>query len=235
MKGKTFIILILAIMFLTGCSANYDLVITNKKKVIETVTLLDENENILKTSDTIDYFLMYKKKQFTSIGYNAKNIVGDKYSGLTLTNNYESLSEFVSNSIMKYLFESANIEEDDNLFIFETTGDYLYNEVFSVDLLSDYIYNLDSITVKIKFYNTVVEHNADEVDEKNNVYTWILSKDNNYDNIMFQLSSDVRFDVMVSDYFVQHKFVIIAIVSVVVLAIIVIVGLRKVITNSNSI
>lgn len=235
MKGKILTILIFTFIFFTGCSADYNLVITNKKKVIENVTLLDENENILKTSDSVDYFLMYKKKQFTTIGYNAKNIVGNKYSGLELSNTYKNLNDYADNSIMKYLFEGANIEEDDNLFVFETTGDYLYNDIFSVDLMSDYIYNLDSITVKIKFYNKVVNHNADSVDEKNNIYTWVLSKDNNYDNIMFQLSNEVEFGIMIKDYLSQHKFIFVIIGGVILLIVVLIMNLRKTIINSNSI
>ena len=136
---------------------------------------------------------------------------------------------------MKYLFEGANIEEDDNLFVFETTGDYLYNDIFSVDLMSDYIYNLDSITVKIKFYNKVVNHNADSVDEKNNIYTWVLSKDNNYDNIMFQLSNEVKFGIMIKDYLSQHKFIFVIIGGVILLIVVLIMNLRKTIINSNSI
>ena len=137
--------------------------------------------------------------------------------------------------MMKSLFETANIEDDGNLFIFETTGQYLYNEIFSIDLMSDYIYNLDEIKVKIKFYNKVLNHNADSVDEKNNVYTWILSKDNNYDNIMFQLSKDVRLDIKYGDYLNRHKFVLVIIGAVVILIVLAVLQLKKIIVNSNSI
>ncbi len=234
MKGKILFIIVLLIC-ITGCSANYDLIITDKKKVFENVVLLDDNDNILKTSESIDYFLLYKKKQFTALGYDVKNIKGNRNSGFNLSNKYDNLDEFVKNSMMKSLFETANIEDDGNLFIFETTGQYLYNEIFSIDLMSDYIYNLDEIKVKIKFYNKVLNHNADSVDEKNNVYTWILSKDNNYDNIMFQLSKDVRLDIKYGDYLNRHKFVLVIIGAVVILIVLAVLQLKKIIVNSNSI
>ena len=234
MKEKILLIILL-IFCITGCSADYDLVITDKKKVYEKVVLLDENDNILKTSDSIDYFLLYKKKQFTSLGYNVENIKKDQQSGFNLSNNYDSLNEFIETSMMKSLFENANIEDDNNLFIFETTGQYLYNNIFTIDILSDYIYNLDEIKVKIKFYNKVIKHNADYADEKNNVYTWILSKENNYDNIMFQLSNDVRYDIKYADYLNRNKIVFIIIGIVIVLIIFTFLQLKKIIKRNNSI
>lgn len=224
-----------ALFLLTGCSVDYNLLITNKKRIIENVTLLDENDNILKYNDSIEYFLLYREKNFTSLGYKSKNLIGKEFSGLYLTKEYDNFNDYIGTSIMNNLFEKANVEENENLFIFETSGKYLYNDVFSLDIMSDYLYKLDEINVKIKFYNKVVNHNADFVDEKNNIYTWILSKDNSYDNIMFQLSNDVRIDVMFWDYIRRYKVTLLVVGLVIIVLVFGIFSLKKVMKKNNSI
>lgn len=220
LKIKKILILATFMILFTGCDVEYNLVIDNKKRVIEEATFLQDNDNMLKYSSTIDEFIYDREQEnFLDSSYQYERIYEGDKSGLNVKNSYKSLEDYVNSRIYKRLFEDAKIISDKKFYSFTTFGDYYRNSVFSTPLEATYRYNIDKITVNIKFYNVVDSHNADKVDEKNNVYTWYLESSNLNEQIKFTLSNEVRTDIVMQNFFSKYKIVIIVCLLVIVLSI----------------
>ena len=234
-KFGKIIFLCLFIFLYCGCTINYNLVVTNNKDIIEDVTVLDNNDNILKYNDSILDFLNNQQLGIKEEGYDTEILMENTESGLLIKNRYNNFDSYITSEIFTRLFEKANVSHNNGLFAFETSGEYYRNDVFSVDLSKHFIYNLDEININIKFYNVVESHNADKVDEASNTYTWILNKDDSYRNISFKLKDNVRYDVMIKDFINRHKVLVIVIIFGLILLVYGIMKLKKIIKQNNSI
>lgn len=236
MKNNLKIILLCLFVFLyCGCTVDYNLTITNKKKIIESITVLDDNGTILKYNDSVQDFLNIQKKGVEELGYEVNTLTGDLESGLFIQKDYNDFTSYTISEYFKKLFEKANVTYDNGLFKFETSGEYYRNDVFTVDLSQHYLYNLDKVNVNIKFYNVVESHNADKVDDSNNTYTWVLDKKDSYRNIVFKLKDDIRYDIMFKDFFNRNKVLLIVICGVILLLVFGIIRFKNTIKRNNSI
>ncbi len=235
-KLKKFVILILFTVIFTGCDVEYNLTIDNKKRVIEEVTFLEDNSNMLKYAGSVDEFL-YEREQENFIGtdYKYERVYDDNQSGLNVKNSYNSVEQYINSKIYTRLFESAKIIDDNKFYSFSTFGDYYRNAVFSTPLEAVYRYNIDQIKVNIKFYNVVNSHNADEVDEKNNVYTWYLKSSDLTKKIEFNLSDKVRSDIMLQNTLFRNKTAIIISSLIIIVLIIVIIRFNNIRKQNNQI
>ena len=227
--------MILCLCLLSGCTCEYNLLVTNKKKIYENIVIMDQNDNILKYSDSVEEFLLNQKKGIDMNEYAVNDILNKDSTGLKIKNTYSSFENYIKSDLFTSLFESANISEDNNIFSFETTGDYTRNNIFSNDISSDYLYDLDQITIKIQFYNKVISHNADEVDEKNNIYTWNIKRDTDYENIKFVLDNEIRYDVMIKDYISRNMLTIVVFIGIIIAIIIFVNHLLGIMKKNNSI
>ena len=265
---KNFIKMLLSCLFIflyCGCSINYNLTVTNNKKIIENAIVIDSNDTILKYNNSVLDFLTNQQSGIKEIGYDVDIINGDVESGLIITNKYDNFNSYInsdsssntadgfniaaydvvldvaSNNVVnvteniKKLFEKANTTYNNGLFTFETSGEYYRNDVFSVDLSKHFLYNLDEINVNIKFYNVVESHNADKVDEANNIYTWVLKKDDSYRNISFKLQDKIRYDVMSKELFKRYKLLFVVIIVIIILIVFGIFKLMNIIKQNNKI
>lgn len=235
-KLKKIIIICLFTIFFTGCDVEYNLIIDNNKKVIEEVTFLEDKNNMLKYAKSIDEFLYEREQEnFFNTNYNYERIYSDEQSGLNVKNSYSSVEQYVDSKLYKSLFESANIINDKKFYSFSTSGEYYRNKVFSTPLEAVYRYKIDKITVNIQFYNVVNSHNADEVDEDNNIYTWYLNSSDLTKRIEFNLSDKVRSDIMLQNALSKNKFTIIISLIVIVILIIAIIKFNSVRKQNNRI
>ncbi|MCI8778028.1 MAG: hypothetical protein HFI86_05365 [Bacilli bacterium] len=232
---KISILILLTIIF-TGCDVEYNLTIDNKKRVIEEVTFLEDNSNMLKYAGSIDEFLYDREQEsFYDTNYVYERVYNDNQSGLNVKNSYSSIKNYVDSKLYKSLFESANIIEDKKFYSFSTFGDYYRNNVFSTPLEAVYRYKIDKITVNIKFYNIVNSHNADKVDEENNIYTWYLKSSDLTKKIEFNLSDKVRSDIMIQSALSKNKVAIIISLIVITILIITIIKFNNVRKQNNRI
>lgn len=235
-KLKKFIFLILFTIVFTGCDVEYNLTIDNKKRVIEEVTFLEDNNNILKYASNVDEFLYNREQEnFINTNYKYERVYNDEQSGLNVKNSYSNIEQYVNSKIYTRLFESANIVNDKKFYSFSTFGDYYRNAVFSTPLEAVYRYNIDQIKVNIKFYNVVNSHNADEVDEKNNIYTWYLKSSDLTRKIEFNLSDKVRSDIMLQNTLFRNKTAIIISLLTIIVIIIVIFKFNNIHKQNNRI
>lgn len=173
---KKIIMLLCCIFFITGCSAEYELVYENNSfkeslKIISkrTENLINDINNSFNGSYLVDYKIElgdmteYEYISKYGKGYNKELIDENDIYGFKLGYSYEKDSEYVNSSIVHSLFRDFSISDN---FVKANK----INNVFNI------YPKLDEITISFKTDNNVVETNADKID--NNVYYWNINRDN---------------------------------------------------------
>lgn len=177
---KKIILLIVTILFLTGCSVDYNLKFNNDTIDEEIVTVFEGN--IYKTAETMSGDSIYPEEEavyndISSLRYGKdyykKSIkIGNDTSTVTLkyTYNYDNLEEsyLAHNCFEKALF----LNEKDSYFI-KLSG------IFTCA-------SNNRINFKITTDKEVITHNAEKVD--GNTYIWTLGNDVDSNEILFQMS-----------------------------------------------
>lgn len=218
------ILILICVLLLTGCSVDYNLVITDKQEVREKFTVAIDNTSILERYDTIDEFLNYYTEYYPEIkGFEYYNIKGKKQNNnvtiLKVNSKYNSLKEYTKSKGYISMFSNALVETQGKYTTFKSSENFYLKKLKSDTLMEGDIY-YDEFKINIKFYNKVVSHNADIVDEKNNIYTWIVTKDNAKDTVEFKTSGEKRYDVIIKDY-IENNIVATSIVGGLVLILII--------------
>lgn len=215
---KKFLIFI-SLILLTGCSVQYDLTITDKEKVIEEFNVYVDNAEILSSYSTVDEYLDYYSNLYLSNqGYEDFKVSthkGKVNSYFKVQNSYNNLDSYASSLSFKSMFTSAEIERIGNYVSFRTSKNAYLESIKKGEVVSEES-RYESFKISIKFYNEVTASNANEVDEKNNIYTWIVSEDNEEDYIYFKIGPKVKYNVVIMDY-IQNNLATIIIISSAVL------------------
>lgn len=217
------ILLAIIIVFLTGCSANYELEYKDNNFNESLTTFSNINDEVYKEEvDNFydsgylltDYLAQTGDMPFTDIlnSYSVYNkvLINDANNyGIKLFYSYDNKEELINSNIVFNMFENFNI--DDN-------GISLYN---TKNIFEKYL-NLDNITVSFKSDKKVYDSNADEV--KNNKYYWYINKDNyKYKNIRINFKkSEIlpQTNIVISDKsfkFGIYIFLIILLIGVLVI------------------
>ena len=200
---KRIIILLVSILLLTGCSVKYDITITDTEKIKEQITITVDNETALKNSNSLDEYLDYYSNIYTeNQGYgefDVKTKKGKEFSKFIVKNTYNNLTDYTNSFSFLSMFNKASIERVGN-YVTVTTSENEYLKTINGDEFLDEEFFYDDFQISIKFYNKVVNHNADYVDEKNNVYTWDVTKNNPKEYMTFKYSNEKRYDVIIKDW-----------------------------------
>lgn len=177
MKLKRIIFLIISMIMLSGCSAEYELNFVDGKynekfKTIGSINdenyrneidvLNDKNylfvDSTLQTGDFpaesfLDEYAIYDKNVFNN----------DNGYGVILSYSYNSKDDYLKSSIIYSMFQGFNIT-DDEIYLYDPLNVFLTYPL------------LDDITISFKSDKKVYDNNADEI--KNNMYYWYMNKDN---------------------------------------------------------
>lgn len=218
---KIFILILL--IFLTGCDVKYNLTITNKEEVKEKFYVYIDSKTIQNSSmsknEYLDYYSHLYLQNTGYKNYKVDTKSDDKLSSFIITREYSNLDDYASSISFKNMFNNANIERIGNYTSFQTSKNQFLENINNDELISEDSKN-NTYTINIKFYNEVVNHNADKVDEKNNIYTWVINKDTTKDNLYFKIGPKVRYDVMIFDY-IQNNLISIIVISGIILFILI--------------
>lgn len=193
------VIFLLFVLLVSGCSANYNLEISNdsfkeninvkiEKSLIPTTTTQSEIE----IDDPITPFLNDKHSALFSDrkAYYKKKVVDfGNYVDVTMKYNYTS-KEFKDSNSLNLCFDDFVFEEDDTYYIHAYGTFYcLYTE---------------SVNINIKTNNKVVKTNATSVN--GNVYTWEINSLN---------SNNVDIELEVSKGFPWKKVLLYGIITII--------------------
>ena len=212
-RKKIFILLFA--FFLTGCSIDYNVLVDEKKRVEESITMFVSNEDIKQYNNSVEGYLTskiyeYKNKDIYK-PYQFARKIGKENSYVILTRKFKSLKEYSESPNLKNLFEFVIVEEDDSGTSLKTTGKYYKENIYS-DYV-DTVALIENITIKYKFYNNIIESNADEFDEKNNILIWTIDINDNEKHLYFKIGNDKRYDIIMLDKLYKNVDKIIIVIS----------------------
>ena len=165
--------------------------------------------------------------------YKLKKSIGDRESGINFSIDNIDINDYVEKSEYYSLFSNSYVYLENKTLEFETIGGnykYLFEE--SPDPLAP---ELDKLNINIKFYNEVVENNADSYDEKNNTYTWTITKEKQPEFIYFKTSKKIRYDIMIKDLIAKYFMYAIIFIGIVILSLISFTIVKKRINLNNEI
>ncbi len=163
---KKTIILLILILFLCGCQAEYnikfnDSEINEEIKIYEDNSILeeydDEEEELF--NDEINYWEL-DLDYYTKEKYKENNTTGYKY------NSYFTYDEFKTLTALNRCYEKFEFQKEPTVKI-QTSNDFL--------CLNDY-QEFDSFAITIETNYKVISSNADKKD--GNKHTWIINKKN---------------------------------------------------------
>lgn len=212
------IIILITLLFITGCNVSYDVTVTSDKKIKETLNFVVEKSEIEEqTSDVKGYIneqiANYKKSSmFKNHDFNYK-IKKDKVY-FEVTKSYSNIEEYEKSQLYKEMFDSL-YAIDGKEFYFSTRGNFRPLNSDSPDPDFDQ----PDTTINIKFHNKVVSSNANLKDEKTNVHTWVIKSSDKDRFIEFRLDNEKRYDIIILDYINDNKLVVIPVALFLCLAI----------------
>ena len=165
------IIFLLMLLFLSGCTANYDLYIG--EKFTDDIMLIEKNDKL----DNIKHYDMYEETDFnienlsyqiydfeSGFDYNREEIYREKESGYRY--NYTYNSDKMSEKSMVYdCYDSIFIEQGKEIII-ETSNSFKCFDKYGF---------LDEVIVNIHYGGELIDTNADSYEK--GIYTWNINKE----------------------------------------------------------
>lgn len=195
---KKIIFIVCLIILCCGCTSEYTIVLDKDLKVKETMIALEDSEfySQYKKSSVqrvIGFILNPNLEYLNNNGFVISNILGSKEAGVKITNEYDSIEKYKEISKIIYQFaEDFEYSEDGDYITLRIIGSFNGNEQ---DQSGKYV--VDSSKISIQLPHTVKEHNANNVDEDNDVYTWIFEKSGEQREILIVFNKKVPKDYTV--------------------------------------
>ena len=197
------ILILLSILLLTGCSAEYDLVI-DKNSFKEDVKISEVSKSnwtklaydTYNYKEAIDFFtsnkiaVSYRNVKFedaikNSESYEASKITNNQELGVEYSYDFKS-QDFSTSTMVKACYDLFNILIDGDSTYLSTSKEVNCFERFPL---------LDKITINVQSRYIVTGNNADVIDTKTNTYTWNLTKNEAQNSpIYLVLDNSKKFD-----------------------------------------
>jgi len=189
MKKCKLLFIFFCLLFLTACTAEYQLNIMGNN-VNENLSSVEKNLNILDIKNDSGWTLrevfdsFTDERPFEKSDYSIEKINNEKEYGIKYNNEY-SLEELDENLLIKECYPDYSLEETDTTYRIESGSNF---KCFT------YYQHLETLTIKVKTNHKVLENNADKV--SGNVYTWNITKNGNK-NIVFEFTKEYsNFNIM---------------------------------------
>ena len=174
MKKRFLFILFLSLMFCAGCSANYTITIDEDGKVEERLSAREEEEffeNYPHSSKglVISYMLDPYIDELNNNNYTVDNSITKTSGGVVITKKYDSIEEYIENSIIyKQFADEIKYSKDGDKVTLSVNGKFSHSEQ------NQELIPVDNASIKIELPFKVYENNADNDDETS--YVWNFSK-----------------------------------------------------------
>lgn len=222
MKNIRKILLFFMIIFLTGCSVEYDLTINEDNSITEKVVASEKTKKMesltrLKGDTAVSYLnnMFNKDKKGKLTSYTSEDMT---YA--TVTRTHSNIADYSSN-FSSDVFENIQIQEKNGIITFVT------NQSQILGGNSNYSLIYDDITIKIKIPYVVTENNADTI--SNDTYIWNIKKDQPLKTIRFSYKKDSKknsVNVKISDKTYNINYGIIAGSVIIILVLIIFILIR---------
>lgn len=213
---KKFILLIM-IIFLSGCSATLDININNSST--DEIISIKESKSLFANISYNDYINEILEKYETDTkNYEISNIDNDDYLGIKLNKKYDNdICTSINNSKLKYISNNLSCIKDKNKYKISGSASYFMcgDDCFMPPEIS---YG----TLNITLPNKAINSNSDSVN--GNTYTWNF--DNNKENdfsLEFEIKDTKKNTSIIDVNSKENKYAILIIILIIgVIAIIII-------------
>lgn len=211
-KYKIIIAVFLA-FFITGCTTNYNIIINPdlsiKDESIGEVDASFFENSTLSHDDTMRNIIRQNIEDINDLNYTYE--VKNNGNILVLTGETISIEDYINKKKRVYQQWFRKIENTQTGNVIQLKGSefYPYNEQDPYKVIIQHLYI--NITVPFK----VIEHNADMVDKKKNVYTWEINKSTM--NKEISLSFDTSKRIEIKENAPQFKIPFITVIGTVLL------------------
>lgn len=205
------IIFLIMILFLSGCTVNYDLYIG--EKFTDDLILLEDNEKL----ENIDYYDMTKNDTFNidnlsyqltvfegNFGYEREKITKADTSGYRYKYTY-NIDKMKEKSMIYDCYDEINVVSEKKKIIINTSNEFKCFEKYDL---------LDEVVVNIHYGGELIDTNADSY--KDGVYTWKVNKES-YKNEKIYLELKRKNKNYTFNIFGGAIFGILTIVSIIVI------------------
>lgn len=168
--NKKILILVLAIILLTGCTTKSEVKVSYDGKVDEKVTVLSNTvafkNDKYSIKQMIEASISNYLKALEFRGYKFETIEGKEESGAYFTNNYDNICSYFQNTgFNQYVYQHISCVEDDKYIIIKNDTEYIpYCENCSNWP------SLNKIKLELTLPVNALENNADSINNK--TYTW---------------------------------------------------------------
>jgi PBP1b-binding outer membrane lipoprotein LpoB len=176
MKKKLLFILIFSLIFCAGCSARYTITIDEDGKVEERLYAKEDEsffDNYPNSSKglVISYLIEPYKDDLANNGYNIETNINSTNGGVIVTKKYDSIEDYVKNSIIyKQFTDEIKIEKKNGKVTISTEGQFSHSEQ------NQELIPVDEATINIDVPFKVENNNANETDN-DTLYSWNFKKD----------------------------------------------------------
>lgn len=182
------ILILLILVLLTGCSVNYELNINQDNTYDEVIYFTETNEVLSKYGESISDAVNNVKEFFLSgendiepevIVNNKTTFKSNDSESITykLKKNLDNVKDYSESLFFNYYFESSKVDSDNNMYT-------IYGNKFNFDNIKKlttsykYIFDLDTVVIKIHSDYDVIDTNATNIDREKNDYYWIVNESN---------------------------------------------------------
>ncbi|MDD2434730.1 MAG: hypothetical protein PHO63_00555 [Bacilli bacterium] len=222
-------------VLLSGCNVKYDLVIDRHNKVSETLKVTIPNEIILADNEDIETFLDNRIKSYKNVAtykdYHYKKKIGKDESYIIMSKIHKDLETYANSQLLNNLFEELVVIENERHTIFKTVGRFYYEYLYGGDPTDPSYYEsdkgaptqqtVDDVEITIKLHNKLIETNADELDEDNNIYTWKITPNDKQKYLYLKYGKEVRYDVVIKDFFMNNIVAIVLVSSIIIIILVI--------------
>ena len=223
---KKLLIICLA-LFLTGCSAQYNLQI-NEDNIVENVTVSLPKQLVKR--DLLDPYLSIDNLVYpgTDLEEYYKSSLNEDSDNYYLSYNYtHDYEKFAQSLFLKKCYEKVYFTDAEDKLSLSTSNTFM-----CINMLDDGFY-LDDANVTIKTDMKVISNNADKV--SGNSYTWNIDE-TNYDNKPINLV--IQKDMNVQNIIVENDSsftLIFVVITVLVLLLVIFIFIRLKAKKNNAI
>ena len=167
------ILILLCLLFLTGCSVNYEITLKNNE-IKERLTIIENDQSLFDIRndagwtlrETFEMLINDVGDEFSVQDYSIKSLNTDTQLGVEYYS--DASNTLINSSAINQCYTNPTIEVNDNIITFSSGNEFT---------CYDYYDNLDNITIVLNTDYKVISSNAEVVED--NKYIWNITKDGN--------------------------------------------------------
>ena len=209
---KKILLLIIVILLTGGCKVEYNLMVSDDLKIIETVNMTGTQslfDIYYKTSklNVVKMLLDENKKTLEENNYNYK-IIEENTPYVLVDKEYSNMKDYKEKSMFyKQYFENLEYSEKDGIITLKTEG-FKPNDPEDPER-----FDIKDLTIKITSKYKIVDSNANKVNKKTNTYYWNINSNTSDFSLMLSYDSDRVFNPYIDTYIMIFVSVLIVILT----------------------